>query len=160
MHLKLVKYVKRGKDLLKIVRKEKNADGIPLPNETYLVISDLLPIEENITCSFVLAFRDHELLLTNLTDRGWDIPGGHIEPGETPFEAMKRELFEETGARIESAELIGHELIRLNGEKPPHWKYPYPESYMVFYTAKIIGLDNFESNDETKGRGFSIRVRH
>jgi len=28
----------------------------------------------------------------------WEIPGGHIEAGEMPIEAAKRELWEETGA--------------------------------------------------------------
>ena len=28
----------------------------------------------------------------------WETAGGHIEPGETPLAAAKRELFEETGA--------------------------------------------------------------
>ena len=29
----------------------------------------------------------------------WETQGGHIEPGETPLEAAKRELYEESGAR-------------------------------------------------------------
>ena len=29
----------------------------------------------------------------------WEIPGGHIEPGEKPVEAAARELQEETGAK-------------------------------------------------------------
>ncbi len=28
----------------------------------------------------------------------WETQGGHIEPGETPDEAMRRELYEESGA--------------------------------------------------------------
>lgn len=30
----------------------------------------------------------------------WEHAGGHIEQGETPLEAAKRELFEETGATV------------------------------------------------------------
>ena len=29
----------------------------------------------------------------------WETQGGHIEPGETPMEAAKRELFEESGVK-------------------------------------------------------------
>ncbi|WP_353618164.1 NUDIX domain-containing protein [Bacillus sp. 22-7] len=31
----------------------------------------------------------------NLQDRGWDIPGGHIEKGESPEHCFKREVMEE-----------------------------------------------------------------
>lgn len=32
--------------------------------------------------------------------RSWECPGGHVEEGETPLEAAKRELYEETGAVV------------------------------------------------------------
>lgn len=47
----------------------------------------------------VLSFYEGKILLSRHKKRStWETQGGHIEPGETPLEAAKRELFEESGA--------------------------------------------------------------
>ncbi|MDR1736729.1 MAG: histidine phosphatase family protein [Oscillospiraceae bacterium] len=43
-------------------------------------------------------YRDKWLYCRAKTREGYETAGGHIEEGETPLEAAKRELFEETGA--------------------------------------------------------------
>jgi 8-oxo-dGTP diphosphatase len=47
----------------------------------------------------------------------WEIAGGHIEDGETSFEAAGRELTEETGALKFSLECISTYSVTINGER-------------------------------------------
>jgi 8-oxo-dGTP diphosphatase len=52
-----------------------------------------------LTYSVIAATYNGQWLFVRHRDRvTWEIAGGHIESGETPFEAARRELIEETGA--------------------------------------------------------------
>ena len=43
-------------------------------------------------------YKDKFVMCRHKGRKTWEIPGGHIEEGELPELAAKRELYEETGA--------------------------------------------------------------
>ena len=47
----------------------------------------------------------------------WEIPGGGIEPGETPKETAAREVSEELGIIVEMVEELGGEHFSMDGEQ-------------------------------------------
>ncbi|WP_126599609.1 NUDIX hydrolase [Dictyobacter aurantiacus] len=125
---------------------------MPKPNEGWLVLSSQLPASEAISTAFVLAFSDDRLLLTNLIDRGWDIAGGHVEPGELAEEAARREVYEETGATLGPLHLLGYQRLRLLAPKPEGYRYPYPDSYQIFYWSHVESMnEKFAPTEEAQG---------
>ncbi len=47
------------------------------------------------------------VLLVRTVDRGWEPPGGHVEPGEDLAAALAREIAEESGCRVTVDRLLG-----------------------------------------------------
>ncbi|MCF4099084.1 NUDIX domain-containing protein [Maritalea mediterranea] len=51
----------------------------------------------------MLVDGERVLLIRQTYVRGWQFPGGGVEPGETALEAGMRETFEETGLRVQGS---------------------------------------------------------
>ncbi len=142
---------------MKILGTGYNMPWLPQPNEISLILDDTLPPRELITSALALAFHECNFLMTKLIERGWDIPGGHIEPGETPEQTMRREVMEEAAVELGSVRLLGYQQIRLLGDIPADYRYPHPESYQVFYIGHVTNILPFTPTDEAGDRAFFIR---
>jgi len=87
--------------------------------------------EINLTYSVIAAKYGNDWLYVRHHKRNtWEIPGGHIERGESADEAARRELMEETGSLEFTIECVSTYSVLKNGET----------GYGRLYLAKISRL--------------------
>lgn len=54
----------------------------------------------------MLIVRESNSYSEDLNEEKWDVVGGRIDPEESLFEGLKREVFEETGLEVEIGSII------------------------------------------------------
>lgn len=97
--------------------------------------NEKLPDVAAISAVFLVAFRNG-LVLAIRNERGWDLPGGHVESAEDLLTALRREVREEAGAVFTDA--LPFALLSMG----------WPQSMLVYTTAGYEMADRWRPYED------------
>ena len=80
-------------------------------------------------------------------EHSWQFPQGGINEGESPEQAMYRELFEEIGLESKHVKILGRTKEWLRYDVPPHWvrrewRGSYRGQKQIWFLLRLVGRDH------------------
>ncbi|WP_413291300.1 (deoxy)nucleoside triphosphate pyrophosphohydrolase [Bdellovibrio sp. HCB337] len=104
-----------------------------------------------------ILYRDGKVLIVrrgpgNSGAGFWEFPGGKVEPGESPEQALQREILEEVGVRIKVEEHLGENVHQ----------YPGKKIRLNFYWAKLpaetLNLTEHDASQMIKPEDLDVSI--
>jgi 8-oxo-dGTP diphosphatase len=90
----------------------------------------------------VFAWQGDRVLVCDISDRGWTVPSGRVEPDEESRQAVEREAMEEGGAVLSGVQYIG--CYQITERRETRWA--------DCYAARIESLQDIALPVESLGR--------
>ena len=81
-----------------------------------------------------------------IREHSWQFPQGGIDKGESPEQAMYRELYEEVGLQSQHVRILGRTKNWLRYEVPTHWikrewRNTYKGQKQIWFLLRLTGRD-------------------
>ncbi len=100
------------------------------------------PVRLQRVAAYAVVVVDDRVLLTQLSDDtplpgSWTLPGGGIDHGEAPYDAVVREVLEETAHALRDVQLLDVGSHRFTAHSPVTGRLEDYQSIQVVYTAGV-----------------------
>jgi 8-oxo-dGTP pyrophosphatase MutT (NUDIX family) len=111
-----------------------------------------------VTSARSVVLRGDEVLTVRNAYEWHVLPGGRLLPGETPEQALHREVWEEAGLQVAAPTQLGFMHLHHVSPEPPGYAYPYPDFLWLVYVAEAVTTPDPDraADDELEARFRSI----